>query len=482
MSEHKLEKLLGGFAADTLTPEEQQRLYAAALQDQQLFDVLADEQALKELLADPIVRRRLLDALNRPSHAGGNDSASWLGWFRRPANLALAGGLAAATFAVVLGTRIYQDSLKQAALHQADEAATQVAPPIGAPDTPPPPSSVAEPPPQVQMTEAPPKAVAKKEASSGRLTKQPEGPLLRSQEQSASDLLTNEEDRREPNRTGQEAAVPVAKLGKSKEAVHSPADQTPAARSPQPAPEPATVPLRTPTAGILAPGSSARALFYGMAPAVAEAEQPRMPLISGVEQHAATGRMADVPSKEMNEAKWDKENSILSGTPERSRPPATQPLGLRYSLKMAGPGNIDIEVDPATPVGADDTPHLLVQTTESGYLSIVYRSPPADQPTTLFPLSGDGLVRGRSPIAIALAPLFKHQPVGGQVQLFLVFSRLPHDPSGRKLSALRSEQLLTEQVDPTQAGSPAEHAVYVVNPDLATTASLSFEVPLSLRP
>ena len=34
MSEHDLEKLLGGFAADTLTVEEKQQLYRAALHDQ----------------------------------------------------------------------------------------------------------------------------------------------------------------------------------------------------------------------------------------------------------------------------------------------------------------------------------------------------------------------------------------------------------------------------------------------------------------
>ena len=48
MSEHDLEKLLGGFAVDTLTPEEKKALYTAALQDQQLFNALTDEQALKE--------------------------------------------------------------------------------------------------------------------------------------------------------------------------------------------------------------------------------------------------------------------------------------------------------------------------------------------------------------------------------------------------------------------------------------------------
>ena len=60
MSDHELEKLLGGFAADTLTSEEKKALYAAALQDQQLFNALADEQALKELLADPAARAQAI--------------------------------------------------------------------------------------------------------------------------------------------------------------------------------------------------------------------------------------------------------------------------------------------------------------------------------------------------------------------------------------------------------------------------------------
>lgn len=121
MSEHDLEKLLGGFAVDTLTPEEKQLLYTAALQDQQLFNALADEQAFKELLSDPDVRRRLLASLEQKSASGAGDSLSWLDWFRRPAGLAFAGGLSAAALAVVLGVRIYQDSLKQAAQSVATE-------------------------------------------------------------------------------------------------------------------------------------------------------------------------------------------------------------------------------------------------------------------------------------------------------------------------------------------------------------------------
>src|SRR5215472_6256774 len=102
MPEHELEKLLSGFAADTLTPEERQKLYTAALQDQQLFNALADEQALKELLADPAVRRRLLQALSQPSPSPAGGLPLWLDWCRRPAGVAFTGGLAAAVFAVVL--------------------------------------------------------------------------------------------------------------------------------------------------------------------------------------------------------------------------------------------------------------------------------------------------------------------------------------------------------------------------------------------
>src|SRR5262245_13829894 len=131
MPEHELEKLLGGFAADTLTPEERKKLFTAALQDQQLFNALADEQALKELLTDPAVRRRLLQSLSRQQGAG--PSPSWLDWFTRPAGLAWAGGLAAGVFAVILGLKVYQDSLHQASEPASREEVETIAP---APTTP----------------------------------------------------------------------------------------------------------------------------------------------------------------------------------------------------------------------------------------------------------------------------------------------------------------------------------------------------------
>ncbi|MDR4479390.1 MAG: hypothetical protein R3B37_06525 [Nitrospira sp.] len=138
MPEQELEKLLGGFAADTLTQEERFRLYAAALQDQALFNALSDEQALKELLSDPAVRRRLIQALKQPATSEARSERSWWDWFRRPAGLAVAGGLAATIFAVAFGTSIYQESLDRAAQSVATEAAQQAAPSIQVPQPPPP--------------------------------------------------------------------------------------------------------------------------------------------------------------------------------------------------------------------------------------------------------------------------------------------------------------------------------------------------------
>jgi len=58
------EKLLGGYAAGTLTPEEREALFAAALEDQQLYEALVREEPVRELFADPAARAQLLAALD----------------------------------------------------------------------------------------------------------------------------------------------------------------------------------------------------------------------------------------------------------------------------------------------------------------------------------------------------------------------------------------------------------------------------------
>ena len=104
MSPEDIRKLLGGYATSTLTTEERQALFAAALEDQELFDALAREQSLRDLLRDPAARAELLGALGGPATRPGG---FWQ-WLRRPAvaGLATAGVAAIAIVAVWQGTRL----------------------------------------------------------------------------------------------------------------------------------------------------------------------------------------------------------------------------------------------------------------------------------------------------------------------------------------------------------------------------------------
>jgi hypothetical protein len=76
-------RLLGGYATDTLTEHERRELLAAALEDQELFDTLLEEEGLRELLESPEARQEVLAALERPTR--------WervRDWFARPATFA----------------------------------------------------------------------------------------------------------------------------------------------------------------------------------------------------------------------------------------------------------------------------------------------------------------------------------------------------------------------------------------------------------
>src|ERR1017187_2841830 len=93
MSPEDIKKLLGGYATGTLTAAEQEALFAAALDDQELFDALAREQPLRDLLRDPAARAELLSALNSPASRPGG---FWQ-WLRRP----MVAGLAVAAVAEI---------------------------------------------------------------------------------------------------------------------------------------------------------------------------------------------------------------------------------------------------------------------------------------------------------------------------------------------------------------------------------------------
>jgi len=63
MNPEDVRKLIGGYATGSLSEAERKLLFDAALDDQELFDELAGEQVLKEMLDEPGARQRLLSAL-----------------------------------------------------------------------------------------------------------------------------------------------------------------------------------------------------------------------------------------------------------------------------------------------------------------------------------------------------------------------------------------------------------------------------------
>ena len=88
----EIRKLLGGYATDTLSERERAALFEAALDDQELFDALQNEDALRELMADPISREQIRQTL-RPAGVGRSPAWWRRGWFVGTAGLAVAAAI-----------------------------------------------------------------------------------------------------------------------------------------------------------------------------------------------------------------------------------------------------------------------------------------------------------------------------------------------------------------------------------------------------
>lgn len=120
----RAELLIGGWLAGTLTPDERRELLNAAMSNQALFDALADEEGLRELLADPAVRRELSQLLGPAQQT----QTSWWEWLRRPAPLAALGAAAL----VVVSFLALRPGLTQRAGEAPQEAAKTAPAPIAA--------------------------------------------------------------------------------------------------------------------------------------------------------------------------------------------------------------------------------------------------------------------------------------------------------------------------------------------------------------
>lgn len=437
--EHDLEKLLGGFAPDTLTPEEKRSLYAAALQDQQLFNALADEQALKELLSNPNVRRRLLTSLEEQRASATGSSFSWLDWLRRPAGLAFAGGLTAAALAVVLGVRMYQDSLQQAAQLVETDVAKPAAPLLPAPPVSQPPSPRHDEP-EIKPKEAsgPSKDVVKKDRLLDRTTKQEQ--LVPPAQQ-----------------TGQEgpdkkANAPVSALTKSAEEVASTAGQKLAARSTQPATMSESLPM-----GV--PANSARALFYA-----AQAVRQK------------TDRMAQEDERAMKPLA---ESAQQANRLERKPEGLSRPLGLRYSFVVREAGGQEREVDIVASSNVVQQILLALEANQEAYLQ-VWKQVGSSTMQLKWPEKETGETSLKLPVGqrqyIALPT------ESGSYTLMVRLSRVPFGPITRQEASLfdrPSPTQLQEAITSSNQTGSQERATYVVNQNPSTGAHVTVEITFS---
>ena len=105
------EQMLGGYATNTLTEEEKRQLFEASLRDQELFEILADEEALKSMLDDPEARQRILVRLQPSGSLEETTSSSGqpLSWFRNSSSLAWVGSIAAMGLALIFGWQMEKD-------------------------------------------------------------------------------------------------------------------------------------------------------------------------------------------------------------------------------------------------------------------------------------------------------------------------------------------------------------------------------------
>ena len=475
MSEHDFEKLFGGFAADTLTPEEKQSLYNAALHDQQLFNALADEQALKELLADPVVRRRLLISLKQKSPSGAGEYLSWLDWFKRPTGLAVAGGLAAAMFAVVLGTTIYQDSLKQAAHSVTTEDTTPGSPPV----LPPPasqlaPPSIAEPQPKANQNAGPAVDKAKKDVLVDKIAKPGQSVPSNQEEQRTSNVAVGSLNRRsEQDEVSRQTEAPVVALSKAEQEVPASPNQklTPSSAAPAvpPTPTPMQAPAGTAT-GVVTPKLSARALFYAGDPTRQDTST-----IAPERERAMRPPAESAPLAKRLEKKPDQ--SALAG---KVRGTATElmSLGLRYSFVVRGTDGQDREVDAAKGKKSIQPVFLTVEANQDAYLQ-VWKTVGRSTPQLLLPDKDTGQISLK--IAAGQRWSISLPTESGPITLTARVSRFPFGPITRQEAAIfnrLSPNQLQESITSNEVAGSQEHATYIVNQDPSPAAELAIEIPL----
>ncbi len=229
MTPEEARKLLGGYATGTLSTDERKALFAAALEDQTLFDALAGDEALRELLDDPPSRAELVAALGEEKLSLGAQLAAW---WKQPQSLAWAGGAAAVVLAAVIvyqmGTPPAQTEVAVVAKVSTEEIAEE-------PAVPPPPSASPQPavkplPPPQSRADVP--AAAPEQEAAGQVREADSVEEARS-ELAMADALRQEENRSDVMATG-DVGVTEAPAPQAMAFSTAPSEPAPQAATPPP--------------------------------------------------------------------------------------------------------------------------------------------------------------------------------------------------------------------------------------------------------
>ena len=485
MEPRDLEKLLGGYATNTLTDEERQALFEAALHDQTLFNTLADEQALKELLDNPQHRQQLLRTLKQSQP---EPKASWisqvLAWTQQGSNIAMAGSVVVALLAFTFVVRLIDDvgpvpssleskkevkppaPVTKPLLLQPTEPVTSVTPSVPSPDQ------------SVTPSDSIRSLSSRLEAS--RQTPSPPAPSLpaKSKKRALADRATEEFH---DELDSESAKVPMSALSEM---------DAPAAEERLSSEKGWRV--------------SARELFYKTASKM----RPERPSIQGRRQAPDRPRLeskASLKSLPPPEAESLEQFMDYSTQPGAQETPSAKlkgdktgiqqlegrdrrkdestvdvhPLGLRYSILQRQSDDTYSEVDISTPLVSTETVRLTVETNQPGYLYVLIAvgqewqirfPPPSKGP---HPEKRSALVKGGTRFTLPETSGFNIKENQSRSHWALLFSRGPlpdfHEmghslrlPKNSLLPLYKSEKVFIEHVNERLKSGTTEHAVYII--------------------
>ena len=404
MKPDQIRKLLGGYATGTLTEDERQALFAAALDDQRLFDAIADEEALRALLADPSYRRELAVALaDEPSLAG-----KLAAWWRRPLPIALAGAVALMTVAI-LTLLPHPDASSQVAMSRsvASQAAHEAEAKTSAAETPAVPAGEAD---EAALSDKTRQEPARRQAEAPVPSEAGGVPS-----QAAGGQGTGGGGSRRPGTNG-----PESDAATMQELSQAPSAGLPEQAAPPPAPaavggqapQPATAMERAVTGVKLSPGPRQQASgSAGARPAPAPAAEP--PARAKEERRARPAMTGEVRESSAGARSQPLGFGML-------RSPAPPETSLAVTLERRAENGSFLRIPAGVAIARNDVVRLRVTTPASGYVYVIDRTAPEGN-RLIFTgeATGEGAIL--APRTGGLTPPAE----AGQRRLSVLFSREP---------------------------------------------------------